>query len=63
VAIVEGVVLEHHDVRYEERVLQMRMVHVAGPYAAQRAEAPLELWEKVGCDIDGGEGETAGEGR
>ena len=62
VAIVEGVMLEHHEIGDEEGVLQPRVVRVAGLYAAHRLEAPVELWKEVGREVDGGCGETAGEG-
>jgi hypothetical protein len=54
VAIVEGVVLEHHEIGDEESVRQPNVVHVAGLYAAHRLEAPLELWKEVRGDVDGG---------
>lgn len=41
--MVEGVVLEEHDVRREEGILQPRMVYIAELYAAQCEEALLEL--------------------
>ncbi len=62
VSKVEGVVLEHHEVGGEEGVLEVRMEHVAGLDAAERQEAPLELWEKEGREVDGGRGEAAGDG-
>jgi hypothetical protein len=47
VAAVEGVVLKEHDVRYEEGILQLRVVYIAELYAAQREEALLELCMEV----------------
>ena len=40
VAIVEGVVLEDHDLSYEKRILQLSDVKL---YAARCEKAPLEL--------------------
>jgi hypothetical protein len=62
VAIVETVVLEYHDIGDEEGVLQLRVVHVAGLDATHGLEPPVELWEEVGRDVEGGRGETACEG-
>ena len=42
-AVIEGVVLEKHDVRREQGILQPRVVYIAELYAAQCEEAPLEL--------------------
>ena len=42
-AVVEGVMLEEHDVRCEEGILQPGMVYIAELYAAQCTEALLEL--------------------
>ncbi len=41
--MVEGVVLEEHDVRCEQGTLQLRVVYIAKLYAAQSEEALLEL--------------------
>jgi hypothetical protein len=62
VSKVEGVVLEDHEIGGEEGILQLRMEHVACIDAAEREEAPLELWEKEGREVDGGRGEAAGDG-
>ena len=56
--IVEDVVLEDHDVCYKEGLLQLRVVDVAAPYAAQREEALLELGIEVRGD-EAGWGEAA----
>jgi hypothetical protein len=61
VAIVEGVVLEHHDVRNEEGLLQVRMVYISSLDAAQGQEAPPELGIEV-RRVDGGRDEAAGDG-
>ena len=55
VAIVEGIVLEDHE-------MELRVVHVAGLYAAYGLEAPAELREEVRGKADRGWGETAGKG-
>jgi hypothetical protein len=60
-AMVEGVVLEDHDVRDDEGTLQPRMVHVAESDAPHCEEALPELWMKVRGD-DVGRGEAAGDG-
>ena len=60
-AAVEGVVLEEHDVRYEEGILQLRVVYIAELYAAQREETLLELDIKVRRH-DAGRGEAADNG-
>ena len=62
VLIIESVVLEDHDVRREEGVLQIGVLDIARPYGAQGAETPLELWVEAQGVVDGGMGETAGEG-
>jgi len=59
--MVEGVVLEDHDVRDEEGTLQPRMVYIAELDAAHCEEALLELWMEVRSD-DAGRGETTGDG-
>lgn len=60
--IIESVVLEDHNVRREKSVVQIGVVDIARLYEAQGAETPLELWEEARCVVDGGMGETAGEG-
>lgn len=45
--MVEGVVLEEHDVRCEEGILQPRIVYVTELYATQSEEALLELGMEV----------------
>jgi hypothetical protein len=54
VAIVEDVVLEHHEIGDEESVLEAGVVHVAGLYAAHRLEASAKLWIEVCREVDGG---------
>jgi hypothetical protein len=61
VAVVEGIVLEDHEVRDEEGTLQLRMVYIAEFDAAQREETLLELGMEVRGD-DAGRGETAEDG-
>lgn len=59
--IVEGVVLEEHDVRCDEDVLQLGMVYITQLYAAKCEEASPELRVKaLGDDARGGE--AAGDG-
>jgi hypothetical protein len=43
VAVVEGVMLEEHDICWEEGILQLRMVYNAELYAAQSEEVLLGL--------------------
>ncbi len=52
-AIIELVVLEDHDVRYKEGLLQVGIVDVAALYAAQGKEALLELGKEVSGDEAG----------
>jgi hypothetical protein len=54
VAIVEGIMFKYHEIGCNEGILQLRVMHVAGPYAAHRLEAPLEFWEEVCGDVNGG---------
>ena len=60
-AVVEGVVLEEHDVRCEEGILQVWVVYIARLYAAQCEEALLELGMEARGD-DAGGGGAAGSG-
>lgn len=59
--MVEGVVLEEHDVRCEKDILQAGMVYIAELYAVQCEEALLELGMEARGD-DAGGGEAAGNG-
>jgi hypothetical protein len=59
VAIVELVVLEDHDVRYKEGLLQVGIVDVAALYTAQGKIALLELGKEVRGD-ETGRWETTG---
>jgi hypothetical protein len=59
--VVEGVVLEEHDVKCEKVTLQVGVVYIAEPDAAQCEEALLELGMEARGD-DAGGGEAAGNG-
>jgi hypothetical protein len=61
VAVVEGVVLEEHDVTSEKDVLQSGMVYIPELYAAQSEEALLELGMEA-RDDDAGGGQATGNG-